>query len=75
MFEGALKQMNLQADEVIFIGNDMYRDVYGANRAGIKTVFFQSNQGDQRSRGVEPDYIIYRFEELPQAVAFLSGRK
>lgn len=72
MFEIALTRLGLTAEEVIFIGNDMFRDIYGAHRTGLKTVFFKSNQGDQRFHGAEPDYIIYRFEELPQAVTFLN---
>lgn len=34
--------MDMSADEVIFIGNDLYRDIYGANLMKIKSVF--SNQ-------------------------------
>lgn len=72
MFELALEKLQLAADEVIFIGNDMRRDVLGAKQADIKTVFFKSNQGEQRPQGAEPDYIIHRFAELPSAVRFLA---
>ncbi len=72
MFEFALAEMELKPEEAVFIGNDMYRDVWGAHQAGMKTVFFQSNQGDWKSRGVEADYIIYNFRELPEAIRFLS---
>ena len=72
LFEAALSAMRLPASEVIYIGNDMYRDVWGAHECGMKTVYFQSNQGDQTPHGAEPDYIIYRFEELPRAISFLS---
>lgn len=75
IYQKALTKMNLKHDEVIFIGNDMYRDVYGAHNAGMKTIFFKSNQGDQQSYGVEPDYIIYDFKQLPEAIAFLEGRQ
>ncbi len=72
MYQKALQKMNLKSEEVIFIGNDMYRDIYGAHEAGMKTVFFKSNQGDQNSYGIEADYIIYNFNQLPEAVRFLS---
>ena len=74
MFERMLIKMNLAPSEVIFIGNDMYRDIFGANRLGIKTVFFRSNQGEQKSSGAEPDYVINNFSELPEAVRFLSNQ-
>ena len=64
--------MQLFPDEVIFIGNDMYRDVYGGHAAGMKTVFFKSNQGDHDFHGAEADYIIYNFRELPRAIEFLT---
>lgn len=74
MFALMLEKMKLRAEEVIFIGNDMLRDVFGANKMGIKTIFFKSNQGEQRSMGAEADYIIYKFSELPDAVRFLEGK-
>ena len=72
LFQAALTGMGLTPEEVIFVGNDMYRDVYGAGRLGMKTVFFSSNQGGKEPAGVNPDYIIYRFAELRQAVDFLQ---
>ena len=74
LFNKALEVMQLPPEEVIFIGNDMYRDVYGAHKLGMKTVFFKSNQGDHNYHGAEPDYIIYNFNELPQAIEFLSKK-
>ena len=75
LFEAALNAMKLQADEVIFIGNDMYRDIYGAQSAGIKTIFFKSNQGDQEYHGAEADYIIYNIRELPKAIEFIQNKQ
>jgi len=72
LFNAALAEMGFSPEQVIFVGNDMYRDVYGAGRLGMKTVFFSSNQGQKEMAGVAPDYIIYRFAELRQAVAFLK---
>ena len=74
MFEIALDQMNLSAAEAVFVGNDMFRDIYGAHQAGMKTVFFKSNQGDQNHHGADPDYVIRAFRELPQAVSFLNAQ-
>lgn len=73
MFKTALDAMNLTPDEVLFIGNDMFRDVLGPKQMGIRTVFFKSNQGDQKARGAEPDYIIYSFNQLPEAIRFLES--
>ncbi len=54
------------------MGNDLFRDVYGAKQLGIRTVFFPSNQGRKQEEGVKPVYIIYQFSELRQAVEFFE---
>jgi putative hydrolase of the HAD superfamily len=72
LFQAALDGIGAGPREVLFVGNDMYHDVYGARQMGMKTVFFASNQGRKQMDGVEPDYIIYHFAELRQAVAFFE---
>lgn len=72
LFEKALAGMKMKPENVLFIGNDMYQDVFGAKKLGMKTVFFKSNQGLQEKDGVEPDYIIYNFPELVNAVRFFE---
>lgn len=74
LFTAALTAMKMQPSEVLFVGNDMYRDVYGAQKLGMKTVFFKSNQGTQEKEGVKPDYIIYNFPELLNAIRFFEDQ-
>ena len=66
--EKALDLMKLTAAEVICVGNDMYRDIYGANRLGIRTIFVDSNQGDKVHENVTPDYIARQFEDVLKGV-------
>ncbi|MBN1546005.1 MAG: HAD family hydrolase [Syntrophaceae bacterium] len=73
LFQAALDKIGAGPDEVLFVGNDMYRDVFGAGQMGIKTVFLLSNQGRQHMEGVAPDYIIYRFAELIKAIEFFEA--
>ena len=72
LFTAALTAMKMKPSEILFVGNDMVRDVYGAQQLGIKTVFFKSNQGVQEKEGVKPDYIIYKFPELLNAIRFFE---
>jgi len=74
LFTNVLAGMKMQPSEVIFVGNDMYRDVFGGQGIGIQTVFFKSNQGTQEKAGVQPDYIIYNFTELLNAIRFFEAR-
>lgn len=71
-YKKALHKLKLQPEEVVFVGNDMFRDVWGAHQLGMKTVFFQSNQGDWTPAGAEPDFTIKRFDELPRALAMIK---
>ncbi|MBM4315332.1 MAG: HAD family hydrolase, partial [Deltaproteobacteria bacterium] len=71
LIEHTLGVMGLASDEVILVGNDMFRDIYGASRLGIKTIFVDSNQGEKHQQGVEPHYIARRFEDVPKGVEFL----
>lgn len=73
LFSAALSAMKMDPSEVLYVGNDMYRDIYGAQRLRIKTVFFKSNQGTQEKEGVKPDYIIYQFPELLNAIKFFEN--
>ena len=75
MYEMALEKMELLPEEVIFVGNDMYRDIYGAHELGMKTVFFRSNQGEQNFCGADADYISYNVPELLNAVEFLKNKQ
>ncbi len=70
--EKALDIMKLMSAEVIYVGNDMYRDIYGANRLGIKTIFVDSNQGDKVHENVTPDHFAHRFEDVLKGVEALQ---
>jgi len=72
LFEKALAALRLEPSQVLFVGNDMFRDISGAKQLGIKTVFFSSNQGRKSVEGVAPDYIIYNFWELRAAIEFFE---
>jgi putative hydrolase of the HAD superfamily len=69
--EKALDSMKLLPYEVIYVGNDMYRDMYGAGRQGIKTIFFDSNQGQKAYENINPDYYVSRFEDVLRGVKAL----
>ena len=59
LFASPLADMKTNASEVVYVGNDMYRDVYGA----------------QEKEGVKPDYIIYSFPELLNAIRFFENQQ
>jgi putative hydrolase of the HAD superfamily len=68
----ALDGLKLGPVEVICVGNDMYRDIYGARRLGIKAIFIDSNQGTKSHENVTPDYFAPRFEDVLTGVKALT---
>ena len=66
LFQFALDGMNVAAGNTLYVGNDMYRDIYGAREAGMKTVMFDSDQGTKAHLDCVPDYTITDFRDLLQ---------
>jgi putative hydrolase of the HAD superfamily len=72
LFRKTLDNMGLDPGEVIWVGNDMYRDIYGARLVGIRNIFVDSNQGAKSYQDVVPDYRVQRFEDVLKGVAALT---
>lgn len=73
LFEAALSALDVQPDQAVYVGNDMYHDVYGAQQAGMRTVFWPTQYGRKSHRDVAADYVIHDFGQLRDAVQFLAG--
>lgn len=79
-FHGALKQalmahFMLMPDEVLYVGNDMLKDIYPAHHHGFKTALFAGDdrslkwrKDDSRVKGVKPDLVIGRLHQLVECV-------
>ncbi len=65
IFCRTLRQSQLRADEVIFVGDTYQQDIIGAKRAGLKTVWLNSRH-EPRAMAVNdpPDYEIETLAEL-----------
>jgi putative hydrolase of the HAD superfamily len=66
LFRLALDGMGVAAGNALYVGNDMYRDIFGAREAGLITVMFDSDQGAKAYRDCAPDYTITDFRDLLQ---------
>ena len=76
IFEGVLSAMGLSASEVLFVGNNLYRDVFGAQQVGMKTVYYRAigmgESNEEEASGVKADYDIHDFSQLRQAISFFE---
>jgi putative hydrolase of the HAD superfamily len=66
LFQFALDGMGVAPGNTLYVGNDMYRDIYGAREAGLKTVMFDSDQGAKVYLDCVADYTITDFRGLLQ---------
>jgi putative hydrolase of the HAD superfamily len=70
------RKFGLFADEILFIGNDMFRDIYPAALAGFKTALFAGDTKSLRLRQekpelkkVTPDYIVTDLMQILKILA------
>ncbi len=66
-----LAKRNLKPQDVLYVGNDLLKDVYTAGRVGFKTVLYAGDkrsyrlhENDKRVQGIEPDYVITELKQL-----------
>lgn len=66
-----LAKINVKPEEVIYVGNDMLKDVTTAEKVGFKTVLFAGDErsyrlhkNDKRVIGVSPDFVITELKQL-----------
>jgi len=64
LFQMALDGLGVPADRTLYVGNDMHRDIYGAQEMGMLTVMFDSDQGTKEYLDCVPDYTITDHREL-----------
>ena len=64
LFQAAAAGLQVAPEHVLYVGNDMYRDVYGAREAGMTTVMFDSDQGTKQYPGCVPDHTLTDHHQL-----------
>ncbi len=64
LFEFALDGMKVRAENTLYVGNDMHRDIFGARQADMTTVMFESDQEAHVHVDCAPDYTITDFRDL-----------
>ena len=70
IFKSALKLMNLNAAEAVFVGDTIDADIEGAKAVGMKAVYIE-RRAQNAPKKYLPDKIIKRLSELPALLAGL----
>jgi HAD superfamily hydrolase (TIGR01458 family) len=67
-FRAALEDIQLEAGEVVAVGDDLRTDVRGAQAAGVRGILVRTGKyrpADEFDRGIEPDAILDSVNEIP----------
>ncbi len=69
------KKYKLEPNEVLFVGNDMLKDIYTSNKVGFKTALFAGDkrslrmrEDNEKTKGLKPNYIITELSQLLEIV-------
>ncbi len=68
-----LARFGIKTDEILYIGNDMLKDVWPASQLGLRTALFAGDarslrlrEDDPRCQGLQPDLIVKNLPDLLQ---------
>jgi len=74
VFMTALKSINVDPSEAVFVGDNLTADVMGAKGVGMRAVWrMHDHSATQPDRFSQPDYIIRSLDELPALLARWSS--
>lgn len=66
---------SISPEQLLYIGNDMLKDIYPAAKVGFKTALFAGDKrslkwrkDDERCKNIEPDLILTDFSQLKECV-------
>jgi HAD superfamily hydrolase (TIGR01549 family) len=64
IFEAALRELGVPAEDALFIGDSLGDDVSGARNARLRVAWLNSNGDSLPADGTQPDYVISRLADL-----------
>ncbi|MEO6053123.1 MAG: HAD family hydrolase [Chthoniobacterales bacterium] len=71
IFHWLLDQLGVKAESAVMVGNSIERDIQGAQRAGIKSIWIEV-AGSEEQADAHPDYVIQDLSELPALLEKIS---
>lgn len=72
LFLQTCAQLGVRPEESIYVGNDMYRDIYGAKQAGLRTILVWTDQGSKEYADTRADYDARDLYQALEGIRFLD---
>ena len=73
IFRAALRALEVEPEEALFVGDRRYEDVRGAKELGMTTVLAIWFRADEDERGIDPDYEAFTPMDVLNIVRRLLG--
>ncbi|QJC51622.1 HAD family hydrolase [Paenibacillus albicereus] len=74
LFALALRELGVQPEQALFVGDHPLNDIQGAYFSGMKTVWLKRSQAWPDEAAVLPDAVISEMAQLPAAIRLVSGQ-
>jgi putative hydrolase of the HAD superfamily len=75
MFERALGELGVRAEDAVFVGDRLLQDIRGADELGMTTVQALWFRADEHANGAEPDYQAFTHMDVLNVVRRLTGER
>jgi putative hydrolase of the HAD superfamily len=73
MFERALAELGVRAEDAVFVGDRLLQDITGAGELGMTTVQALWFRADEHANGREPDFQAFTHVDVLNVVRRLTG--
>ncbi len=74
LFLQTCARLDVRPEETIYVGNDMYRDIYGAKQAGLHTILVWTDQGRKDYNDTHADYDARDLYQALEGIRFLDQK-
>ncbi|MGN7455405.1 HAD family hydrolase [Paenibacillus pasadenensis] len=74
IFAMGLRELGVQPEQALFVGDHPVNDIQGAYFSGMKTVWLRSSQAWPDEAAALPDAVISELAQLPAAIRLVSGQ-
>lgn len=72
LFHDCLSRLGVSPGEAVFVGNDAFRDIFGAKSVGMKTILVMTRRESRDPNLPKPDLMVWDIGEVPGLIERLK---
>ncbi|HTY90992.1 MAG TPA: HAD family hydrolase [Methanocella sp.] len=74
LFNECVARLGVKPKEAVYIGNDTFRDIKGAQDAGMTTILIMTEHGNKDGNVATPDFTIEHIDEINEVLRMLEKK-